>query len=154
MSNGRNILFSYFWTPGHEDVTISNVISTHALIVDRGLLTWLKLCKTRLHGLSAGCLQVEQVVKEFGGLLGWFMKTRSLMYGTPTMMNLLRWESSRISRVNMRILDYRLVMMAVERWEDMRGEGERWGNKCIRCSGGVVALTPEATMVPWDLCHQ
>lgn len=34
--------------------------------------------------------QVEQVVKEFGGLQGWFMKMRNLMYRTPTMMNLLR----------------------------------------------------------------
>lgn len=45
-------------------------------------------------------------------------------------------ECSRLSQVNMRILDYRLVMMAVERWEDMRGGRER------------VTLTPEATMVP------
>lgn len=34
-------------------------------------------------------------------------------------------ECSRLSQVNMRILDYRLVMMAVERWEDMRGGRER-----------------------------
>ena len=40
-------------------------------------------------GLSA-CVQVGQVVKEFGGLLGWYMKSRSLMYGTRTMMKLLR----------------------------------------------------------------
>lgn len=34
--------------------------------------------------------QVELVVKEFGGLLGWFTKMRSPMHETQTMTNLLR----------------------------------------------------------------
>lgn len=36
-------------------------------------------------------VQVGQVVKEFGELLGWFTKMRSPTYTTPTMMNLIRW---------------------------------------------------------------
>lgn len=41
-------------------------------------------------GVKYSGFQVELAVKEFGGLLGWFTKTRSLMHETPTMMNLLR----------------------------------------------------------------
>lgn len=41
---------------------------------------------------SAAFVQVVRGVKEFGVLLGWFMKMRNLMPGTPTMMKLLRYE--------------------------------------------------------------
>uniref|UniRef100_A0A3Q3INZ2 Programmed cell death protein 4 n=1 Tax=Monopterus albus TaxID=43700 RepID=A0A3Q3INZ2_MONAL len=49
----------------------------------------------------AGAFQKKagQGGKESGGLLGWFMKMKSLMHGTPTMMNLPR--SSRTSAQNL-----------------------------------------------------
>lgn len=58
-------------------------------------------------------VQVGQVVKEFGELLGWFTKMRSPTYTTPTMMNLIRWGRWGVCLLTLQIICKQVCFISV-----------------------------------------